>query len=193
MQAMGLGDLLDKIRQYYLDRYIATAEQRMANTADVVLEPALRNSDGEVVVEGELQLPLRIDLVVLQNGEAKESLTIDTDGMLSFEPISFDWSDSLQVSLAPFQWQQATLRMPVPRKADWQPLIDWFWHWFGEEDDNAGEELLGAVHFLSDPEVSKKMVTFAIDLGTAPVEAFEELLDAVAMLGVGKCQIGQAK
>jgi hypothetical protein len=38
---------------------------------------------------------------------------------------------------------------------------------------------MGAVHFASDPELSDGAVTFAADLGTAPVEAFEDLLDAL--------------
>jgi hypothetical protein len=32
---------------------------------------------------------------------------------------------------------------------------------------------------------------FSIDLGTAPVEAFEELLDAIGQLGTDRVQIGQ--
>ena len=46
------------------------------------------------------------------------------------------------------------------------------------------------MHFLSDPEISDGAVTFSVDLGTAPVEAFEELLDAVEALGATLCEIG---
>ena len=83
-------------------------------------------------------------------------------------------------------------RIPKRRGTDWQPLKEWFWHWFQQEEDGGEDSLLGAVHFLSDPEVSGKMVVFEADLGSAPVEAFEELLDAVASLSVKQCEIGQA-
>jgi hypothetical protein len=190
MQAMGLGELLDQIRQYYLDRLIAAAEERSSDKTTVILEPVLRNCNGEAVAEGELHLPLRKDLAILQNGVVKELLTIDTKGMLSFEPIAFDWGDSLRVSLRPFQWQSMILRMPRRKRADWQPLMDWFWRWF-RQDEDGGDGLLDVVHFLSDPQLSAKVVTFEADLGSAPVEAFEELLDAVAALGNKRCEIGE--
>lgn len=191
---MGVGEMLDRVRQYYIDRLMTAAESRSTRKAySVILEPALRNSAGEVIVGGELQLPVRKDLAVVQNGVVKELLTIDTKGMLSFEPISFDWGDSLRVSLGPFQWQRMTLRMPLPKGTDWHLLKEWFWHWFRQEEVGGDDILLGAVHFLSDPEVSRNAVTFEVDLGSAPVEAFEELLDAVAALGVKQCQIGQSE
>jgi hypothetical protein len=188
---MGLGELLDQVRQYYLDRLMAAAEKKRFHKAtSVIFEPALRNSDGGAVVEGELQLPLRKDLAVLRNGAVTDLLTIDTKGMLSFEPIVFDWGDSLRVYLGPFLWQRMTLRMPVRKGVDWQSFTDWFWRWFGQED-GSDNSLLGVVHFLSDPELSRKGVKFEVDLGSAPVEAFEELLDAVVAMGVKQCQIGQ--
>jgi hypothetical protein len=39
--------------------------------------------------------------------------------------------------------------------------------------------------------VSGKAAAFEVDLGSAPVEALEELLDAVTALGVKQCEIGQ--
>jgi hypothetical protein len=191
MPTMGLGELLDQVRQYYLDRLIAAAEKRLSRKTTVILEPVLRSSSGEAVAAGELQLPLRKDLAVLQNGEVKELLTIETKGMLAFEPITFGWGDRLQVVLGPFQWQQMTFRLPQRKRTDWQPLKEWFRHWFQEEEDGGEDSLLGVVHFLSDPGVSGKDVAFEVDLGSAPVEAFEELLDAVAALGVRQCEIGQ--
>lgn len=191
---MGLGKLLDQVRQYYLDRLVAAAEEKARNKkTSVILEPALRNQDGVAVVEGALQLPLRKDVAVLQKGVVKELLTIDTQGMLSFEPIAFTWGKSLRVVLGPFQWQQMPFRIPHPRKKVWKPLQSWFWRWFKEEEDGGDEGLLGTVHFLSDPEVSEKTVLFETDLGSAPVEAFEELLDALAALGIKQCEMGQVE
>ena len=55
---------------------------------------------------------------------------------------------------------------------------------------SGNEPLAKAVHFLSDPEISDGAVTFAVDLGTAPVETFEGLLDALEMTGAKRCDIG---
>ena len=52
------------------------------------------------------------------------------------------------------------------------------------------ERLSGAVHFLSDPEVTNRTIKLEADLGSAPVEAFEELLDACVLAGATNVLIG---
>jgi hypothetical protein len=117
---------------------------------------------------------------------------VDSDRLLTFEPIRFAWSGELTVTLGPFQWDNLTVRIPAAEgPADYGPLVDWFREWFREDEDGAGE-LLGVVHFLSDPEAAEGEVRLTADLGSAPVEAFEGLLDAVAALGVAKAVLGQA-
>ena len=187
---MSLGELLDRVRQQYVERFIKTRDELLAEqNTRLILEPELRGSDGVIATEGALQLPLRTDMAVIRDGGAK-TLSIDTERMLSFEPISFMWGAGLEVRLAPFQWDAMRLQVPVPETTRWQPLQHWFWHWFKEDAGEHNEALAGAVHFLSDPEVSDGAVTFAVDLGTAPVEAFEDLLDALEIMGVKHCEIG---
>jgi hypothetical protein len=188
---VGVGELLDQIRYYYVDRFIKTRDDLLAEqNTRLILEPELRGSDGAVVTEGALQLALRTDMAVIKEGSAK-TLSIDTERMLSFEPVSFMWGAGLGVHLGPFQWQAMRLRVRLPEITHWQPLQHWFWRWFKENAGEHNEALVGAVHFLSDPEVSDGTVTFAVDLGTAPVEAFEDLLDALEMMGAKHCEIGQ--
>jgi hypothetical protein len=191
-KATGLGEVLDQVRRYYLDRLVAAAKEKWSRNTTVILEPALRDSTGAAIREGELQLPLRKDLAVLKKGAVEELLTIDTEGMVSFEPVTFNWGDNLRVSLGPFHWQCMVFRMPRRKGTNWQALEAWFWSWFHQDEDGGHDQPLGAVHFLSDPAVSGKLVTFETDLGSAPVEAFEELLDAVSTLGLKRCEIGQA-
>jgi hypothetical protein len=186
-------ELLDQIRQYYLDRFIKTRDElRAEQNTRLILEPELRGNDGAVVTEGVLGLPLRVDMAVIKDGDAK-TLSIDTEGMLSFEPMSFMWGAGLKVCLGPFQWQAMRLQVLLPETTRWQPLQQWFWRWFKEDAGEHNEALAAAVHYLSDPEVSHSVVTFAVDLGTAPVEAFEDLLDALEMMGATHCEIGHAE
>src|SRR5262249_53632466 len=146
-----VGELLDQVRQYYLDRFIKTRDEFLAEpNTRLILEPVLRGSDGAVVTEGALQLPLRTDMAVIKNGGAK-TLSIDTECMLSFEPTSFMWGAGLKVCLGPFQWQAMRLHMLLPETTRWQPLQHWFWHWFKEDAGEHNEILAAAVHFLSDP------------------------------------------
>jgi len=54
-----------------------------------------------------------------------------------------------------------------------------------------GPELLEAVHFLSDPAVDSNHLSCEIDLGSAPVDAFLGLLDALVETGAGSVSINQ--
>ena len=55
------GELLDQVHQYYLDRFIKTRDELLAEqNTRLILEPVLRGSDGAVVAEGALQPPAPI-------------------------------------------------------------------------------------------------------------------------------------
>jgi hypothetical protein len=55
---VGVGELLDQIRYYYVDRFIKTRDDLLAEqNTRLILEPELRGSDGVVVTEGALELP----------------------------------------------------------------------------------------------------------------------------------------
>lgn len=188
-----LGQLLDEIRDYYVNRFIdAINEQSLADGVTLKHEPAFCDSNGDVVTEGELAIPSRVDLLVISDGAASDSILIDTDGILSFEPIAFDWPENnLNVDLHPFQWNWMQVRIfGLKTNTDWAPIRDWFIGWF-QENDPADGELLGGVHWLSDPEYGDDYSQLSIDLGTAPVESFEELLDAIGQMGATRVQIGQ--
>ena len=188
-----LGQLLDEIRDYYINRFIdAINEQSLADGVTLTHEPAFCDSNGDVVTEGELAVPSRVDLLVISDGAASDSILIDTDGILSFEPIAFDWPENdLNVDLHPFQWNWMQVRIfGLKTNTDWAPIRDWFIGWF-QENDPADGELLGGVHWLSDPEYGEDYSQLSIDLGTAPVESFEELLDAIGQMGATRVQIGQ--
>lgn len=188
-----LGQLLDEIRDYYVNRFIdAINEQSLADGVTLKHEPAFCDSNGDVVIEGELAVPSRVDLLVISDGAVSDSILIDTDGMVSFEPIAFDWPENnLNVDLHPFQWNWMQVRIfGLKTNADWAPIRDWFIGWF-QENDPADGELLGGVHWLSDPEYGDDYSQLSIDLGTAPVESFEELLDAIGQMGATRVQIGQ--
>lgn len=128
-----IGQLLDRVRDYYIDYFIDTIiEYAETNGGTISHEVALCKADGRLATAGVLGLPVRGDLA---------------------------------------------------------PIRDWFIGWFQEEDSAEGE-LLGGVHFLSDPETGNAYSQVSIDLGTAPVESFEELLDALGQMGATKVQFG---
>jgi hypothetical protein len=182
---MTFGQVLDMIRAEYLKSFRATVQTLKARACSGVLtEVVLRDSEGHPVREGVLLLPMRIDALVAVGGQACERIDIGTDSMLSFERIAFNWNGNLEVIVSPFSWDNVTLRSPrFTQERGWGPLQTWFHRWFRADDDGAGEPI-GVIHFLADPTYRRTDITFTADLGSAPVEAFEELLDAFSNLGV---------
>ena len=190
---MALGALLEEIREHYVSHFIAAVQElTVSSDASVAHECALRDEDGDVVTDGVLDLPMRGDAVSVRDGVVVDSVQVDTETMVSFDPVEFDWPEGdLPVELAPFQWNWLQLRLQGGAdEMDWAPLRQWFLQWFGA-DDPAPDALLGGVHYLSEPEQGDGWVQLSADLGTAPVQAFEELLDAVAAAGATALHAGQ--
>ena len=189
---MGLGELLDQLRALYMTRFVATVEQLRQNAASqVLLEVVLRDEQGNAVRDGALGLPIRLDAVVLSGESGFDQVSVDSESILSFDRIAFPWTEELEVAIHPFPWDRLVIRVPTPSAADWRPLVVWCNEWF-REDEDADADPLGVVHFFSDPEIAGDGYTqFVADLGSAPTEAFEGLLDAVAALGVKDVILGE--
>jgi hypothetical protein len=194
-EAVKLGELLDEIRQYYLERLRAQIAKERAGAAQVISEPSLRNAAGDVVREGPLSLPLRVDITVVDRGGSSRTLRVETPQQLSFEPVELQWSSRLSVTLAPFSWNACPVALCVEQNTETNlaPLIDWFERWFDADDTFEADELgiSSVVHFMSDPSVDDNEVSFQVDFGSAPVSAFEELLDAAEQLGTESATIGR--
>jgi hypothetical protein len=189
---MTVGQLLDDIRERYLTQFRRSISEVQEAGMEAWVEPAYCDEDAALAREGELGLPLRLDLVGVADGEAQERVRVDSDSMLSFEPIDFEWR-GLPTRLAPFHWDSCHVRVTgVPKPADWSHLHDWFDHWFDSEDTRQPDSdgLCGVIHFLSDPKRKGAATVFEVDFGSAPVEAFEEFLDALRDSGATKIEIG---
>src|SRR5262245_38622118 len=136
---MGLGEILDRIRAHYISRLTEAVEQVRERPGVTVLpEPALRDAEGEVVGEGALGLPLRVDLAVLSEGKVAEMLRLESERMLTFSPspLSFRWENRLEVTLHPFSWDGLLVTVPAAQEStEWRPLVEWFWEWFRADED----------------------------------------------------------
>jgi hypothetical protein len=90
------------------------------------------------------------------------------------------------VYVAPFLWDAVALRVGglVPAQVG-SVVAPWFMDWFDPEDANRENEegLFGVVHFASDPRPEGALVAVELDLGSAPVQALEDLLLRLAAAG----------
>lgn len=192
---MTFDELLTEIRDFYL-RHLreALAEARRDPDAKLITEPVLRNATGDVVSEGILHLPMRVDVVVVRAGQVSDSYQVTAAHELALKPFTFQWTGGASITVGPFQWEECPFRLPgVGPESNFKPLADWFQAWF-DQDDERGlfySDLQGVVHCLTDPEFADGAATFTIDFGSAPAEVFEYLLDALEQLGAKTVQIGQ--
>jgi hypothetical protein len=190
---MTVGELLDRTRSHYLtnlSRCWVDARSRLG--VEVVTEVVLCDAKGAAVREGAWSLPCRVDTCLLKNGEVVDSIMVGTERLIAFTPLEFEWSGGLGVRLTPFPWDYCELRLGAP-VSDPTHFRAWFDRWFDAEDsrqEDAGG-FKGVVHFMSDPDVADGVTRLLVDFGSAPVEAFEQLLDAAVVSGQASVQIGQ--
>ena len=188
---MGLGELLNRIRAHYLERLLDVADQHaLQDRSDVILEAPFLDANGDVAREGPHKLPMRGDIFVVREGSATDSLHVDTENMLGFEPIAFDWNEVTSVELLPFQWNWCPVALQSAEGlTDLSPLLSWFMQWFENRTEGDGT-LQEVVHYMSDPEVTETAIVTSIDFGSAPVTAFEDFLDACSNAGASNVRIG---
>jgi hypothetical protein len=189
-----VGELLARIRTTYVDSFARrlTAAGRAGHTG-MIPEVTVCQADGEIACEGTLGLPRRVDACVFAGDEMAGVVHIDSEEMIGFEPLSLIWGDGLDVELNPFTWDACELRFQPPDDGDLAPLAAWFRRWFDEADERARTNRFpgNVVHSLSGPEEDGDAWVVVIDLGSARLKAFEELLDAVAETGRARVAVGR--
>lgn len=191
--AMTFGDLLEMIRQDYVDHLQAAAADLEGEGAKVVYEPPFKDMKGDVQLEGALQLPARVDLASGKPGSV-ETLQVEAEGVFQFEgSVDVNWEGGMKVTVMPFSWD----KMPVvveglDAKVNWEPLQQWYWRWFAEPEESPDGGVLEVVHHLSDPAVVKGGMRIVADMGTAPLEAWQDLLDACLAMGAKRVVVGEA-
>lgn len=186
--AMVLGDLLAMIRQDYLDTLRAVADEASAQGQAVALEPPATHAAPALGVVAWHDLA--------RNGKA---VTVASEGVFAFpERIRFGWGDALpgqpeplQVVVQPFAWDAMpiTVKTPPGQPLNPAPLAQWLEQWGAEPDSAAqAEDAFGrdVVHSLKQTGPA----TLVADLGTAPLEAWQDLLEALLAAGASEAIFG---
>lgn len=184
---MQVGELLDAIRENYLSKFLGEINLIDAGKK-IYIEPALRDSEGNVVTEGVLDTGSRVDIAV--SSESMETINFDFNEMLSFQELVFSWEDSMTIKLNPFQWDYCPIILSG-NISDWTPLKKWYRKWFAETPKE-NSVLFDCVHFISDPEKVDSGHQVYIDFGSADVASLEELFDAAKSMGATELVVGNA-
>lgn len=132
--------------------------------------------------------PVVLDIVTGPTGDEKGSIvavyTGPTDGPL----VGVMRSGGVDIKVFPLTWDvlRVWIRIPSP---EWDRLWAWRKRWVicevGEVHAPDADGVHNLVHYLSQPKHEGGGYAMELDLGSAPVEALTELLDAfVAMCAV---------
>jgi hypothetical protein len=186
--------ILEQIRSHYLTRLRqGIADHAGDGIVTVVPEAALRGHDGKLLRRGTPLAPVRVDLVTLVNERVRDGMEIESETMPGFPPFSLRWKHVLPVVINPFAWNLCPVRM-VQAGGGIEPITDWFEQWFdADELKTPGEDgLIGVVHSIRSLAGEAGSVHFSIDLGSAPIEAFEEMIEAMFKCEAVSAEIGTA-
>lgn len=188
------GDILGKVREHYLKHFRdILRERRREPQSHLVVEPIVKMGGVTPLREGALGLPRRLDLVV-QNEEGAAQVAIQTRHGILMEPIDFAWTRATMVHIHPFRWEECPIRVPgYIADEQWGPLLNWFDKWFDEFENRVSlsKDVHEVIHGLSDPMFGDDdTTTVVIDLGSATLEGFEEMLDAFAEMETTSIHIG---
>ncbi len=181
-----MGDLLASIREHYVSQFAVTVKQSSAH-----IEPAFRNSDGSLSLQGALALPCRADFIPTLGPLAGQPQVVDSESRLTFEPIASMYL-SCAIHFDPFTWDWVTMTVSGVEIATVSTVIrEWFYRWFDPDEVHTPDAsgLLGVVHFASDPVNTAGGVEVTFDLGSAPAAALEELLKTMATRGASQVRL----
>jgi hypothetical protein len=107
---------------------------------------------------------------------------------LAFDEISFEW-DGVPVVVRPFAWNDCALTLEgLDAGGDFARLRSWLSAWLEEHAAQPGR-----VEKMSPPAPSPSGARFVIDLGSAPPDAVEHLLDVAARMKPTRITLGEAR
>lgn len=189
---MDVSKILDGIRTEYISVFV----NEVANVQKqgfVALEPAKMQESGDYLTQGDLDLPSRNDCLLMADDQVKK-LSLDPDiKHFDFEPVHRQWNDKIKVSIYPFHWGQCDCRFFDNRFNDeqinWHYLRQWYLKWFDEGMMDI-HGFSGCLHSMSDPVPVNNGFRVLIDFGSAPIAAFEDMIETAEIMGFRSATIG---
>lgn len=174
-----LEQLLNQSRDLYLNFFVETVRS-MENSAQIVREAILLNAEGEPIGSGRLQLPSRVD--VYDPSNEGQLIHIASDKELSFEQFSFTYLDT-EIVINSLSWENVEIDTDLTQPKFDDVLLEWFPSAFNATNQSSENDLCMCIHFTSDPENSKLGSIVEIDLGSASIEVFWELIERIIRMG----------
>ena len=186
---MSPSQILKQIRGHYCDRLRAAVSDFVSDgIITLQSECVLRQVDGSLATRGNPPTPTRVDLITLINGQVRDGLTIESDTMPAFPPMTLNWQHAMPVRIGPFPWNACDVRF-TGEISDWSPLVTWFDDAFdADEKLTPGDDgLIGVVYTMTRLASDH----WQIDFGSADLTTFENFLDSLMQCGLADVRIGK--
>lgn len=123
--------------------------------------------------------------IVYRNGDETKICKVVKDEWISFEPVDLQLTSGGLLKLNPFQWGSMELKLGG-EVSDWLPFEEWVARWLDAEDARSSPDadFAGVIHQASQPVLLDGFWCLLIDMGSANLEALNELFDALGALRV---------
>ncbi len=184
---MTLDELLRKERSQYLMTFQLGLDQN--KTAKSAIEVMLQITADENRHLPEVYQLNRYDLINV-NAEGKYDLTefnLDKDSVFKFQEQVYD-INGMTVKVRPFVWNGCELTLD---KKPTETFEGWARKWIDVNDNKpvGADGLQNVIHSVTFPEEGNGKWTTSIDFGSAPINAFNELLKTLSGQGVKTVEV----
>jgi hypothetical protein len=184
---MSIDELLTKERNQYLEIFKLGLEQykteKSASEVMLQMKADINRSEPEI-----FQLN-RYDLINV-NAEGKfdiKEFNLEKDSVLKFDKQVYE-INGMEVIIKPFVWNGCEFTL------DKKPNItydNWAKRWIDMDDKNTilSDVYQNLIHSVTYPQEKNSKWTTTIDFGTAPIEAFKELMKNLSGQGIKEIEV----
>jgi hypothetical protein len=177
---------LDAERENYLAIYLRAISQARRMHEVAVPEVKVEST------EAKFRKPYRyytLD-IFCRRGDKSGPIEVNIAAAGAFPRVSENWQ-GLDVTLHPFVWNGLEFRLDADF-ADDAALVAWMDKWMdiAEKKPKDNNRLSQIVHNVTQPERTQAGWSFSVDFGSAPLDAFVELIDVVRASGAKRLELG---
>ena len=128
--------------------------------------------------------------IFCRRGDKSEPVEVNLASASAFDSVSETWQ-GLEVTLHPFVWNGLEFRLDG-NLADDARLLAWMDRWMdvAESKPRNENQLSEIVHNVTQPERTRGGWSFSVDFGSAPLDAFVELIEVLRASGAKKLDLG---
>ena len=183
-----LESLLERIRERYVSGFLFQHDKLTAKYGSITSEGIVRDDDNAIVRHDVFNLPIRSEFT--SSGMLIGDGAWNHNAAVPFEPFTHVDSRALDVAVRPFAWNDLLVTMRFQEPSSLAPIRNWYLEWFQDRRMAESPKISGAVHRLLGPRKTGDQAEFRVHLGTAPVEALTEFVQALCALGVAEMTLG---